>query len=395
MNLILALLLAWLAVVAGLLVAWRSSLLALWREPVFKFPVLIVESDDWGAGPLAQADALGAIAAVLARHRDKVGRHPVMTLALVLAIPKPGMASLETLADESQRANLDAILAGREQGVFALQLHGMTHFWPDAVIATAQVREDVRSWQVEPILTERLPSHLQSRWINAAELPSQPLDPEKVNKAVHDETSCFAGLFGGVPEVVVPPTFVWTQDVEAAWAAQGVRVVITPGCRFTMRDAQGLPAGIDRRMLNGGQGAGEARYLVRDDYFEPMLGHRSEHALAALSDKSALGRPCLLETHRSNFLAEAGGNPEASIGELDKLYSLALRTFPDLRFVSSAELGRAMRTGDSVWIEQHHGRRFATWLRRAAKLPRFGKLARLVGLFAFLKLYERSLGYFK
>lgn len=70
------LLLVW----AGVLLAFAVPLAARWREPVLRQPVLIVESDDWGAGPLAQADALRRLAASLQRVRDRSGRPAVMTL---------------------------------------------------------------------------------------------------------------------------------------------------------------------------------------------------------------------------------------------------------------------------------------------------------------------------
>src|SRR4051812_44009456 len=72
------------AILAGYF--WRDALMPLWREPVLKRPVFVLESDDWGAGPLEQADQLRAIGTVLARHTDRDGRHPVMTLGVVLAV---------------------------------------------------------------------------------------------------------------------------------------------------------------------------------------------------------------------------------------------------------------------------------------------------------------------
>jgi len=142
-------------------------------------------------------------------------------------------------------------------------------------------------------------------------------------------------------------------------------------------------------MRNGERGAGDVLYLVRDDYFEPAFGHRPEQALAALVRKTELGRPCLLETHRGNFLAAAGGDPTTTLAALDALYTQALRDFPTLRFASCAELGRAIRTSDATWIEQDRRRRFTIWLRRAAGLPRFGKVARLAGLLPLLNLFAR------
>ena len=390
MSVAFALLLAWFALQAGILLAWRTRLLALWREPVFSAPILIVESDDWGAGPAGQAAALNRLADCLSRQLDSAGRPAVMTLALVLALPRAGMAGRVTLTDAQMQSVLAAIRAGCARGVFAPQLHGMFHFWPEALAASAVTQPEVATWLAAPALTEKLPSHLQSRWTDASGLPSRPLPVHSVERAVAEEVALYAELFGQSPEVVVPPTFVWTPQVEAAWAAAGVATIITPGRRYTRRDAEGRPAGIDRDMRNGEQGEGGLRYLVRDDYFEPIFGHRPEQALAALASKTSLGRPCLLETHRWNFLAETGGDPAAAESALIKVYELARRGFPALCFSSCAELARAIRENDPIWIEQSTRRRFTIWLRRVAMLPRFGKAARLTGLLPILNLFTSS-----
>jgi len=382
---------AWGLGVAAILFLHRRALIALWREPVLRHPVLIVESDDWGAGPLEQAQALDSIADCLARHQDVDGRAPVLTVALILALPEPGDAARLRRLDAPEFAPiLAALRAGITRGVLAPQLHGMTHFWPLSLARAALVQPQVAAWLAAPDLTERLPSPLQSRWTDAAELPSLPLDGATLRAAVAAEVAAYNELLGAPPQVVVPPTFVWTAGVEAAWAAAGMRVLVTPGRRYTCRDGAGRPAGVDKTMRNGERAGGEAVYLVRDDYFEPLFGHTPEQALAALAGKTDLGRPCLLETHRSNFLAEAGGDPGKSLTALDSLYRQALTAFPTLRFMSCAELGKALYSNDPAWIEQGRRRRFTIWLRRVGGLPRFGKAARLAGLLPLLNLFARS-----
>lgn len=381
---------AWCLAVAAILLLHRRALTALWREPVMRHPVLIVESDDWGAGPLEQATALDAITHCLARHHDSQGRSPVMTVALILALPEANSATRLRRLDSPEFAPiLTALHAGIARGVLAPQLHGMTHFWPPALARAALVQPQVAAWLAAPGLTERLPSPLQSRWTDATELPSRPLDDALVRAAVAEEVATYTRLLGAPPQVVVPPTFVWSAAVETAWAAAGMRVLVTPGRRFTCRDGAGRPAGIDKTMRNGDPAVGEAIYLVRDDYFEPLLGHTPEHALAALARKTALGRPCLLETHRNNFLAAAGGDPSQSLATLNGLYRRALAAHPDVRFLSCAELGQAVSGNDPAWIAQDRRRRFTIWLRRAAGLPRFGKAARLTGLLTLLNLFAR------
>ncbi len=83
--------LVWLAGTCALLaLVFRKALADAWREPVLRAPVLILESDDWGYGPVEQAQRLEQIAELLAGFRDSGGSHPVMTLGVVLAGPDTG-----------------------------------------------------------------------------------------------------------------------------------------------------------------------------------------------------------------------------------------------------------------------------------------------------------------
>ena len=47
-----------------LALAFRTAIVAAWQEPILRAPVLILESDDWGYGPLEQANALTRICAL-------------------------------------------------------------------------------------------------------------------------------------------------------------------------------------------------------------------------------------------------------------------------------------------------------------------------------------------
>ncbi len=96
---VIAALVAWLtACTVVLALGFRHAVAAAWREPVLRAPVLILESDDWGYGPVEQAQALRRIADVLVRFLDDAGRHPVMTLGVILA--GPDTAALRSLGLE-------------------------------------------------------------------------------------------------------------------------------------------------------------------------------------------------------------------------------------------------------------------------------------------------------
>lgn len=363
-------------------VGWmnRAWLVALWREPVLKRPVLIVESDDWGAGPPEQAKRLDQIAAVLASHADRAGRRPVMTLGVVLAVADGARILAEgfrryhckSLDHPELGATLAAIRHGAEKGVFALQLHGEEHYWPPALLSAARGAPSLASWLRSTAVpaTEALPAVLQSRWIDAVQLPSKPLRPDEIRAAALAEVTSFRRIFGEAPKVAVPPTFIWNDAVETAWSEAGVQVVVTPGRRYVARDANGEAIAAGRKIVNGDRGTAGITYLVRDEYFEPARGHRAERGLGALTAKTRAGRPALLETHRANFLGD-GAAPDAAIEELDRLLSLSLGAFPDLLFLSTEELASRMRGRDPELVERRIAVRINIWLRRVR-----GELAR-------------------
>jgi hypothetical protein len=381
--------LLWLAGSCALLaLAYRGAMAARWREPVLCAPVLILESDDWGYGPDAQPHALNRIAELLAAFRDRRGRHPVMTLGIVLAGPDTDRMRSEgnrtyhrvTLADPRLAPVHQAMSRGVARGVFSLQLHGMEHFWPDCLMRGAAADGPVREWLTGPGFpsTEGLPPELQSRWIDATGLPSKPLPVAEVVAAAGEESRFFAATFGASPEVAVPPTFVWTEDVESAWATAGVRVVVTPGKRYESRDREGRPVPGERELHNGATGRHDVLYVVRDSYFEPSLGQTHQDALHALARNTHLGRPTLLEIHRMNFIGEARSAQHA-LDEVARLLTAACAEFPDIRFMDTAELARHYRERSDL-VASRIVARVHFLLRRLQEISRLRKLAWATGV---------------
>lgn len=378
------LLLLWVGANALVLVLYRKVLRHLWREPVFRRPVLVMESDDWGAGPLSQVAVLREIAEVLLHHRDGAGRAPIVNLALVLAVPdgpalQAGAGYRRICLDAPVFAPiLSALRDGQTSGVFALQLHGLEHYWPPTLMASDDTQ--VQTWLRQPVpaTTEHLPSHLQSRWVDTSRLPSTPHPDAAVRAAVVEEVDTYGRILGLPPRIVVPPTFVWTRDTERAWADQGIECIVTPGRRYTGRNAQGLPDGAEAAVVNGDR-VGGLLYLVRTDYFEPARGRDAAHALRALDHAAATGRPCLLENHRDNFI----GEPQTcrhSLAELDKLCRDALARHADLRFLTTAELGRLLRDRDPQWLATGFAERLPFAWMRLRHTGRLWKLMTLTGM---------------
>lgn len=384
---VLALALAMLLLVwAGVLLAFAGPLAARWREPVLKSPVLIIESDDWGAGPLAQAEALTRVSTVLQGIRDRSGRAAVMTLGVILEVPDgPRIAASgcsEYHALPLTDARFDGVRAAMQSGiaagVFTPQLHGQCHYWPPALMCAAQHNGAVREWLTAPApaTTEGLPSPLQSRWVDASALPSRALPADAIRQAVAAEAHAYQTLFGNAPQVAVATTFVWTDAVEAAWAQVGIEAVVTPGRRATCRTAAGQPGCVDTVLLSGERSLAGHTYLVRDVYFEPALGHAPQRLVDGLNTRTRQGRACLAESHRFNFLQAQ----DASLAALEASLRAALARHPDLRFITPLELAHAMRRHDPGWIENRLKLRFSAWRARLDEIPRFRRIAQLSGL---------------
>ncbi len=381
----------------------RVWLRSLWNEPVLRYPVLIVESDDWGPGPEAHAQALERLAGLLTRYRDSEGRFPVVTLGVVLAIPDKvrireshlRQYHRRTLADDEFARVREAMRQGEESGVFALQLHGMEHYWPESVMVAAQTDVAVMQWLTDDCFpyTEVLPSPLQSRWTDASALPSVSLPDAVVQAAVGEEVTCFTSVFGFTPRVVVPPTFLWDERVERFWKAEGVDIVVTPGRRMAARDARGALVATGT-VVNGQCGTSGACYVVRDEYFEPKFGHRPQRGIAALARKVRLARPALLEMHRFNLIPDAV-LAEDSFQALDALLAAVLAKFPEVRFLSTEALAHAMIKRDPAIIERDPWRCTRVFVRRIWETQRLRKwlIVSGWGLFIVIMLWSGDRGF--
>ncbi|HRP26090.1 hypothetical protein [Thauera sp.] len=392
-------LLAWLAFTIALLARHASALRALWREPVLTRPVVIIESDDWGPGPESDGAMLQRIAEKLMEFRDRDGHPAVMTLGVVLGRPD-GAAILATECRSYRRSTLDearympivqAMRDGCATGVFALQRHGLEHCWPDSLLSRAREDVDLRRWLADPdARSEALPSALQSRWVDTATLPSRPLAARDVEAVVKEEGDAFLRIFGQRPSVAVPNTFVWDDAIEQVWAADGVQCVVTCGRRFDGRDAAGGLMPGSRRILNGEDGKGGVRYVVRDVYFEPIRGHRAEHVWRGVAERTALGRPVLIETHRESFIASADSAQQA-LAELVRTFQGIVRQYPDVCFLNTAALVDTFRGAGSSLICARFLPRLTCFLSRLLVTPELSRVLKLSGLRVLIRLIIRLL----
>lgn len=382
----------WLMTVIVILLVFFRPLASLWHEPVFCTPVFVLESDDWGAGSLEQAAALNKMSSLLSTIRDKSGHPVVMTIGIVPAIADREAMKRESfqhyrrvdLLDPKNSEIVLALHSGITAGVFVPQLHGLEHYWPSSLMKSAPHDGRVREWlNDDNAPTESLTDALQSRWIDASTLPSIKLHDAEINEAVTQECKIFRELFNQDADVAVPNTFVWTRAVERAWINNGVTFVVTPGTRYESRNESGELVGTQRKIFNGKMGTSGVTYLVRDVYFEPARGHSAAKLVKDIRTCIDLGRPCLVETHRFNFI---GDKADASFAALKTALEAVVNHFPSIRFMSTANIGYAMVNKNPDIIEQWPPGRWNTWMNRVMLIPRFNRLAKYIGIEHLLRL---------
>lgn len=359
-----------------------------WHEPMLRVPVVIIESDDWGPASESDADVLGQIISVLKKYKDRQGRHPVMTIGTILAIPDTqsirdggGKEYSRLVLDDPQfSAVREKLKEGAKEDVFALQLHGLEHYWPPALLSIAESDRNVHQWLTGERYprTEDLPSKLQSRWTDASCVPSRWLSHQEIKEAVNEEVEIFKRVFNQIPYVVIPPTFLWTEQVEQAWSNEGVEVIVTPGRRYESRDEDGRLVENGSIIYNGEKTNSGLVCIVRKDYFEPGYGHNTKKGLAALEQNINVARPTLFETHRFNFTGSEK-DISSALNELDMLINAALQKYPGLLFMPTYDLAKKLTSHSSGLVINSTRHRLRPWLRRLSLIPGMRKVAYLTG----------------
>lgn len=363
-----------------LLLFYRKALRQFWLEPMLKQPVIIFESDDWGPGPVEHAQALNKIHQLLSEFRDYRGHCAHMTIGAVLAIPDADRiqqsqyqtyASVDLTAPQFSEV-LASLNNGQQSGIFSLQLHGKEHFWPAKLMDEMQRSDELKQWlEQDCVYTEKLPSTLQSRW-------NPPLSIQEIAVAVKHEVDLFKRCFGVPPEIAVPPTFVWNEEVEISWRSHGIHTIVTPGQRFYQRLDKRFKTD-KKRIVNHQTSTTGQTYLVRNQYFEPEFGHQWRDAIAKLRSSTLLARPCLFETHRFNFVNSADAC-QNSLYQMRSLLDAALKQRPDSCFLSNLDLVRLPQHDPDKLLIHQWRHRLQCWRNRAFTLPKFRYFATLTGL---------------
>ncbi len=348
----------WLGLTLFLWLWKRRLLLDTWHEPYFVDTPVLLESDDWGPGGSFHAERLLRLVTMLEGHIDSLGRKPVFTANMVLAVPDTRAIRVSGVyhrryLDEAFPEIDQALRLAMKSGVLVPQLHGLEHVNSEAFMACVRAGDDrVGEAMDDPQWWdwEALDSPLQAHYVNGYHLPTVPEPRERVESWVRQALERFQSLFGAPSLSTVAPCYLWTDEVEAVWRKEGVHFIQCAGYRCVARDASGRYIQ-DPPLIRVGQVSdGGQIHLVRNVMYEPVDGRNTpETALREAKAAARQALPVTISTHRYNY-TRTEEECRRSIAGLDRLLTAIEWQLPRVRYLSSPELGQALAAPAEVLV---------------------------------------------
>lgn len=360
-----------------------------------KRKIIVIESDDWGSIRTKNKDAyikmleggldvdksnftrydslesnedLRHLFNVLKNHNDASGRHPVFTPMCVIVNPdfekiketnftqyfyEPFTETCKKYSDHDQVYAL--WLKGIDERLFVPQLHGREHLnvsrWLKALKVNNKGLE--LAFQYESIGAsyykgEKIPEHL------AAFNPEYPDDIAGLEDIILDAGLIFENLLGYKPQYFIASNSSEPKVLEATLKRIGVKYL-------TRYKIQKYPLGNGKfqRQFNwlGKINKYGQIYLTRNVGFEPSESNERDVVQTCLKDIEIAfkwKKPAVISTHRVNYIGcIEESNRENGLNALNELLKNIINKWPDVEFMTSAELGELIWESKKKYGESH------------------------------------------
>ncbi|MBE0675140.1 MAG: hypothetical protein IH591_10800 [Bacteroidales bacterium] len=353
------------------------------RGPRTKRKIVVIESDDWGSirmpdrgtynyllskgvrvdkCPLTRNDSLASeedlsmLFEVLDSFRDKNGNSPVITANCVVANPDFQKIRendfrfyhyeiiTETFKKYPNHANSFKIwMDGIDRKIFFPQFHGREHLnvpkWMKALqlnMPETRLAFDNNLFGISSTITsEKRSSYLAA--FDTGELN----DFNEVFGILRDGLSLFDKILGYPTKSFIAPNYIWPHELEKELAVNDIRFI--QGRRIQL-DPRFQGAGYNRVAHYTGQKNEFGQiYTVRNCSFEPTIENKKDTVDSCLSEiRTAFmwGMPGIITSHRVNFIGAIDStNRDRNLRLLDDLLSSITRLWPDVEYMTTADLG--------------------------------------------------------
>jgi len=360
---------------------WVLAQLSNFRSRRVEGPVLVIESDDWGAirmpdttvyeslkksglavdqssydrvDCLESREDVFSLLEVLDQIRNSSGSCPVFTLNMIMGNPdfkKIKADDFSRFHHEDLRVSYDRyhgdspvfeLLEAVKRGVVVPQFHGREHLnlglWlHDLSHSYSQTRLAFDHGFYG--LTTKTSSGVQKNYL-AAYWAERHSDLPEMRASMEDGIRIFRDVFGFTPKTMVPPNYVLPEELECVAARNGISAI--QGQRGQLVPNPGDRSARIRRSYTGEKNSFGQIYMVRNVKFEPFENPSKDWVSSGLKEVSSafsLGVPAIVSTHRANYVSGlSSANRQNSLVLLDQFLRQVVQRWPDTVFMSSDSL---------------------------------------------------------
>ncbi|WP_044262467.1 hypothetical protein [Saccharicrinis fermentans] len=352
--------------------------------------LLVIESDDWGSvrmpgvqafdnlmnagidlvsdegfrfnkyDSLATSDDLSFLLELLSSFKDCTNRPAVLTPVSVMANPNFEQIkengfntySFEPFTETLNRyqgceSSYALWLQGIENRLFVPQFHGREHLnvlpWLRALKSghkNTLLAFDNQLWGISTAQDPDIGLEYQ-----AAFDFRQVEDLEYQKEVIRTGLDLFEQLLGYRASFFVPPNGPFSKKLEESCVSSGIKFLSTS-------KVQDEPVGngkTNKRIHWSGQKSKNGLiYLTRNCFFEPSDSGKDwvDSCLSEIASAFKWRKPAVISSHRVNYV---GGldvqNRSRGLKQLEQLLKQITKTWPDVEFITSEELGKIVANG--------------------------------------------------
>ena len=354
-----------------------------WRT---KRRIVVFESDDWGAIRMRDPSALREMQRrgvclnsssydrldclesradlemlfeLLESYRDRTTNPPIFTFNTIMGNPDFEAIRANDFAEYSCESLWESYRRYRDQDLQQVwkdamsaslirpQFHGREHL--NIRVWMEDLRKDYAETRIafdQDYYGIRRPNSSGMSKYMAACWPVSPQHLKEIQEIVADGMVKFEEAFGFPSKTFVACNFVLPRDLEPTLKSEGIELI--QGTRGQLAPTATGKRSI-RRSFTGQRNALGQLYSVRNVKFEPFEDRSRDWAASALAEirESFFWRkPAIVQTHRVNYVSGMDErNRDTSLRQLDRLLKNILATWPDVEFMSSDQLLKALKAG--------------------------------------------------
>lgn len=346
--------------------------------------IVVFESDDWGSirmpsletfhilkrkgvdlttgdslrynttDTLASSEDLVALFEVLSAHKDKNGRACVFTPLCLVANPdfekirennftqyfyEPFTETLKKYPHCEK--SFELWKQGIDTGLFMPQFHGREHLnitsWMKALQENhrdTRLAFDYGLWAI------KLPNTIKAGGYQAAFLIKNLDETSYLESVLKEGLDLFEKIFNYRACYFTPPNGYFNNSLEETLNNGGINFLNT---LLVQKEPVSNNKFKNRLHYLGQQNKWGQMYILRNVLFEPNQSkfYDLSECMKRIKNAFYLHKPAIISTHRTNFTGSLNPkNRDSGLNELNKLLKTLLKTYPDVEFMTTPELGQ-------------------------------------------------------